>query len=949
MVTSDSTRTHATGPAGQAPGWSTPGGALAERLGLALGDSSCEVTGRSLDLLAMAHDASHYLVHPQAVARPHSTEQVAEVMRACARLGVPLTFRGGGTSLSGQALSDSVLVDTRTAFGGVEVLDGGRRVRVQPGVTVRVVNAHLAGYGRRIGPDPASEGACTIGGVIANNSSGMQCGTQANAYQTVESMVIVLPSGTVVDSGRPDAAAYFARAEPDMHTGLIRLRDAIRGDADSVATLRRLFSIKNTMGYGLNSFLDHDDPLEILVHLMVGSEGTLGFVASVVFRTVEVLPQIATGLLVFDDLQRASEAVPQVSAMGVSTAELLDAASLRVAQLDPACPEQIRRLAVERHAALLVELQATTADELSAMSASADRQLADLALASAAEMTSDARERASLWRTRKGLYSAVAGARPQGSNALLEDVAVHVEQLGQLCQGLTELFDAHDYEAPVIFGHARDGNLHFMLNEQFTDERKLRRYQDFTEDMVTLVLGLGGTLKAEHGTGRIMAPFVERQYGATLTDAMRELKRLVDPRGLLNPGSVLTDDDGIWLRDLKTAPKVEEEVDRCVECGFCEPVCPSRTLTTTPRQRIVIRRELAAAAARGDTALVAELERDYVYDGVHTCAVDGMCGTACPVLINTGDLTRRLRAESVSPAGDRVWTAAAGHWAFAARAGSVALTVADRLPAGLPVGVTAAVRKVASDEAVPQYDSVLPAGGPVRPFLDEPGAEAVFFAACLSTMFGDGAAAAFLSLCRKAGVPLRTPPGLEGLCCGTPWKSKGHLAGHKRMRELALESLAVATEVGRLPVVIESSSCAEGLKVLVGDAGYTVLDALDFVADRVAGRLDVVPRPGRVIVHPTCSSTQLGSTEALMTLARLVSDDVVVPMSWGCCAFAGDRGLLHPELTAAATAREAAEVGQLADSDTSFVSSNRPCEIGMTRATGRPYRHVLELLDAAAT
>jgi D-lactate dehydrogenase len=566
-----------------------------------------------------------------------------------------------------------------------------------------------------------------------------------------------------------------------------------------------------------------------------------------------------------------------------------------------------------------------------------------------------------LWRIRKGLYSAVAGARPQGSNALLEDVAVHTEQLGELCGGLTGLFDRHGYQGSVIFGHARDGNLHFMLNEQFTDEQKLRRYQDFTEDMVDLVLRLGGTLKAEHGTGRIMAPFVERQYGAALTGAMRELKAMVDPGALLNPGSVLTDDDGIWLRDLKTAPTVEEEVDRCVECGFCEPVCPSRTLTTTPRQRIVLRREMAAAEARGDIALKEELQRDYEYDGVHTCAVDGMCGVACPVLINTGDLTRRLRAESSSALAERVWATASDHWGVAARAGAAALTVADRVPAALPVGVTRAVRRVASHETVPQYDPGLPPGGAPRPVLDQPGAAAVLFAACIGTMFGPGtgpgagpavpggvgAAASFVRLCERAGVPLRTPPDLESLCCGTPWKSKGHHAGHARMRERVVASLAEATDGGRLPVVVEASSCAEGLTVMLADAGYTVLDAVSFVVDRVADRLAVTRRTRRAVVHPTCSATQLGSSDALLRLTGMVAEDVVVPVAWGCCAFAGDRGLLHPELTAAATAGEAEEVRRVPVAGTVYVSSNRTCEIGMARATGLPYRHLLELLDEA--
>jgi D-lactate dehydrogenase len=876
-------------------------------------------------------------------------------MRACARLGVPLTFRGGGTSLSGQALSDSVLVDTRTDFQGVEVLDAGRRVRVQPGVTVRTVNAHLAPHRRRLGPDPASEGACTVGGVIANNSSGMQCGTELNAYHTVESMVIVLPSGTVLDSASPDAARRLATSEPDLYDGLLALRERIRADASAVATLRRLFAIKNTMGYGLNAFLDHDEPLEILVRLMVGSEGTLGFVASVVFRTVEVLPAAATGLLIFDDLRSAAEAVPDVSAGGVATVELLDAASLRVAQADPACPRQIRGLDVRRlgadgAAALLVELQAATPDELGDLTRKADHVLSALPRCSVGELTTDAAERAALWRTRKGLYSAVAWARPTGTNALLEDVAVPAARLGELARGLTGLFSDHGYEGSVIFGHARDGNLHFLLNERFDSPALLRRYEAFTIDLVDLVLGLDGTLKAEHGTGRIMTPFVERQYGPSLTDAMRELKRLVDPRALLNPGSVLSDDDGLWLRDLKTAHPVEAEVDRCVECGFCEPVCPSRDLTTTPRQRIVLRREMAAAAARGDRALLDQLAADYEYDGVQTCAADGMCGLACPVRIDTGDLTRRLRARGTSAGSERLWAFSADHWGAATRIGSAALTAADRAPSPVPVAVSRAARRVAGEEAVPLYDPVLSGGGPPRPDLGGDEAHAVLFAACIGTLFDGGATQALVRMCERTGVRLQTPPSLNALCCGTPWKSKGHLTGYERMRSRVRAALDAATDGGRLPVVVDASSCADGLRYLVADAGLTVVDCLDFVADQVAPRLRITGPVGSVVIHPTCSTDALGSTDALLRLARLVSQDVHVPVAWGCCAFAGDRGLLHPELTAAATAPEAAEVGALETSrDTAYVSANRTCEIGMTKATGRLYRHMLELLDSATS
>ena len=929
-------------------------GALTRALITATGDAA-RVSIRALDRHAAAHDASHFLLTPRVVVTARDAAEVGRLFAVSARHGVPLTLRSGGTSLSGQAVSDGILVDVRKGFRTIRVLDGGARIRTQPGVTVRRLNAELAPYGRKIGPDPASETACTIGGVVANNSSGMACGTIENTYRTLDSMVVVLPSGTVVDTGAADADARLAHDEPEIFAGLLRLRDRVRAHPGSVATVRRQFAMKNTMGYGLNAFLDFDPPSQILAHLVVGSEGTLGFVAEVTLRTVPVRAHTATTLLVFDDLGAANRALPALVETGAATVELMDSRSLRVGQQLPDTPPQVAAIDVVAQAALLVEYQSTDGGELDALTAAAATVLTNLGLRHPPVLTREPAAAARLWKLRKGLYASVAGARESGTTALLEDVVVPVDLLADTCSALGELFDRYQYRDSVIFGHAKDGNIHFLLTDRFGDDESLGRYADFTEHMVDLVLGHGGSLKAEHGTGRVMAPYVRRQYGDELYDVMVAVKKLIDPSGLLNPGVLLDDDPDAHLRHIKVTPTVEAEVDRCVECGYCEPVCPSSDLTLTPRQRIVVRRAIASAGLSGDRELAAELSEAYDYAGVQTCAVDGMCGTACPVLINTGDLVRRLRQEDRGRLADKGWAVAAKHWAGASRAAGAALTTAAVVPAALPVTASRAARAVAGTDVVPQWSADLPPGGhrrrrptpPTRP-------DVVYLPACVNAMFGGAGDSAgvqdgFEKLCALAGLTLTVPDGIDSLCCGTPWSSKGMATGYRTMSERTTAAVLRASRDGALPVVCDASSCTEGLvKMLRKSAPHVrVIDAVTLIRERVLPLLGDLPRLPSVTVHPTCSSSQLGVTEDLLAIARKIAEDVVVPTDWGCCGFAGDRGMLHPELTAAATSRQADQVR--AHPTSAHASCNRTCEMAMTRATGSTYRHIVEILaDVAA-
>ena len=912
------------------------------------------VKTRALDLHANAHDASHFLLIPQAVVVAADAAEVGQLLRASAAQGVPLTFRAGGTSLSGQGVTDGVLVDVRRNFKDVEVLENGARVRVQPGVTVRALNARLAPYGRKFGPDPASEGACTIGGVVANNSSGMACGTVNNTYNTVESVTCVLPSGTVIDTGAPGADERLRTLEPDLHEGLARLSRRVRGNPASVATIEHQFSMKNTMGYGINSLLDFQRPVDILAHLIVGSEGTLGFVAEAVFRTIPLLSQVTTGLLIFPDLEAANQALPALVGTGAATLELMDALSLKVGQSLRGTPPVILDLAVREHAALLVEYHADSAERLGELQRGGVELVETLALSAPAAFSADAGVRAQLWHLRKGLYAAVAGARRQGTTALLEDVVVPVDSLGRTCIELVKLFDKHHYLNSVIFGHAKDGNIHFMLTDGFAAKEELERYAAFTEDMVDVVLGMGGSLKAEHGTGRVMAPYVRRQYGDELYDVMREVKRLFDPIGMLNPGVLIDEDPKAHLRHIKTALPVAAEVDRCVSCGYCEPVCPSRNLTLTPRQRIVTLRAIEQARLDGDLALVAELERDYGYAAVDTCAVDGLCQSACPVDINTADLVKGFRQKNAAPAINGLWGAAAKHWSVVTKGAALALSGVRKVPTGLLLPPNKLGRMVLGPDTLPLYSGELPGGGSLRARPAPTSTPtAVYFPACVGTMFGPaiddapGIQRSFERLCERAGITLLVPAGIDKLCCGTPWSSKGLVAGQATMNHKTLAALRAATNNGQLPIVCDASSCTEGLRHTIAndpsDTPMTIIDSVQFALKHILPHLPEYTKLESLALHPTCSSTLMGLNESLKTVAQSVAKHVEVSLNVGCCAFAGDRGMLHPELTASATQAEAADVAAM--NATAHASCNRTCELGMTRATGKPYRHVLELLE----
>lgn len=921
------------------------------------------VLTRDIDCIAYASDASFYRLVPKAVVQPVSIVEIQRLFEFSGRYRIPLTFRAAGTSLSGQAVTDGILVHIAKHWKTLEVLDGGRRVRVGPGVVGAQVNNALRVYGAKLGPDPASINVCMTGGILANNSSGMCCGVKDNSYHTVESLVFVLPSGLVLDTAQPDADEQLYRHAPDLANGLLRLKHHIEEQPALRDRIRAKYRIKNTTGYSLNAFLDYSSPSDILSRLLIGSEGTLGFIAEAVFRTIPDLPLKYTGLLFFATPAAACEAITPLKESGAAALELLDYASLRSVEGKPGVPRYPEPLPTTA-AALLVEYQAVSEEEREQYRSAAQVACRDLALLEQPDFTSDVQKQMALWAVRKGLLPSVGGVRESGTTALIEDVAFPVERLAEAVTDLRQVLVRHGYSNAIIFGHAKDGNLHFVITQSFNDDRAVQRYARFMDDLVELVVQrYDGSLKAEHGTGRNIAPFVETEWGAEAYAVMKELKRLVDPLNLLNPGVILNTNPRAHLTDLKTLPSVEKEVDMCIECGYCETVCPSRNLTMTPRQRIVVRREMTRLAEQGVVNF--QLNEDYRYSGMDTCAADGVCSLACPVDINTGDLIKQLRTESHSFREGERMVVVARHLAAVetlTKAGLQLGWVASRVLTTPGLNTLIRGMEAVSGIHLPKWNTALPRvrreGVPTRLDLN---AEYVYFPTCISRVMGSAPdedsqplIETLMKLADRAGISLVISEEPRGLCCGMPFFSKGFSAAGAQCLASTVEALWNLSDHGRLPVVTDASSCAfelhHGGSALDSDVAdkwrsMTFMDSIDFAHDVLLPRLHIRRRLERVAVHPVCSVRKAGNGRKLEVLVGTCAETVVMPQQPECCGMAGDRGLLFPELTESATHPEAIDIQR--EHCDMYVSSNIPCETAMTSAVGERYTSFLYLLEYA--
>jgi len=905
--------------------------------------------------LAYGTDASFYRLIPKLVVITKNEREVSLVMSECTNLSVPVTFRAAGTSLSGQAITDSVLLIAGSHWKKFNINENGTEIRLQPGLTGGQVNTLLEPYGRKIGPDPASVNSAMIGGIAANNASGMCCGTSENSYKTIAGIKIIFSDGTILDTRDESSKSSFRNSHSRLLSDILLLAKSATGNSILAERIRKKYKMKNTTGYSLNALIDFKDPFDIIEHLMIGSEGTLGFISEINYKTVINYRYKASSLMIFPNIENACKAVSLLKTTPVSAVELIDRAGLRSVENEKGIPGFLKFLE-NNVCALLVETVGGNKEEINRNIKLIKNSIKSIVVERPVTFTDIPEEYEQLWKIRKGLFPSVGAMRKSGTTVIIEDVAFPVESLAEATLDLQYLLEKYGYSEAVIFGHALEGNLHFVFTQDFSNQEEIDRYAGLMSEVSELVVRkYDGSLKAEHGTGRNMAPFVEMEWGKDAYYLMKEIKRIFDPLNILNPGVILNTDMHVHLRNLKPIPVANEIIDKCTECGFCEPACVSAGLTLTPRQRIVIHREIVSLQKSGrEPHIVGALVNTFNYAGNETCATDGLCATACPVKIDTGKLIKNLRSEK-NFTHDHTANWIADHMSFVTASARQALSILNFIHTILG---TKAMRFISGNlraltgNRIPLWNPFMPKGSKTIKYVNAIESEnlrkVVYFPSCINRSMGLSQdhyeelqlSEKMVQLLNKGGYEVIYPDNLNNLCCGMAFSSKGYAAaGGKKSDELET-ALIKASNNGEYPVLCDMSPCLYTMKENM-KSGLKLYEPVEFITQFLIPWLTITPVDETITVFPVCSMKKMELDQKLIDLARLCAKEVIVPHN-NCCGFAGDRGFTFPELNKHGL-RNLKE--QLPWRVKDGYSTSRTCEIGLSLHSGLSYKSIIYLVD----
>lgn len=889
------------------------------------------------DRINRSRDASYYEIMPKSVCFPENRRDILALFDYSRRSRRSVTFRAAGTSLSGQALGNDIIADISRNWQDFSYNPYNETITAQASVIAGRVNEYLSKFGRMIGPDPASINSATIAGICSNNSSGMSSGIVRNPYSTVLSMTYILPDGAVIDSNMSDS--FFKDKHPILYNSIQEIRDKILNDNELVNIIKSNYEVKNVIGYSLNSFIDFFAPIDILTHLMIGSEGTLGFIEKATLKTFKIKPVKHTILLAFNDLEASSKAINSLLPTKPESMEIMDAIAVKsVGKL----PEELTYLndLNDVGAVFLIEYGFDNSENNIEKNEHIYNIINNLTIFGKAIVANSPELREKLWFIRRGILASIGGNRPKGTSIVIEDIAIPQRNFANAISELRQILDNYSFTESAIFGHCLDGNIHFLLPVDFSKSFHINRFEQFTNNLITFVKSQKGSLKAEHGTGRSMAPFVINQWGQKAYEIMREIKSLIDPDGMLNPDVILSNDNSLHIKDLKHIPQKDSLIDKCIECGFCEHICPSRNLTFTPRHRIV--------SFRKDT----HDAENFQYLCLDTCAVDGLCETVCPIGINVGNFVKSERSKRISNNTNRLANSIIKYGKISEILLSSGIKSSNIVSKAISVKYFN--RLLSLSTANIAWSSYI--GNPINiNNLTSKQATAVYYPCCISRLMGKDddktdIIHTFTDICQTAGIKIKMPRNLKGQCCGMAFGSKGLKLQQITAISNLVEELFEASMHGNIPIVFDSSSCWYSFKYqsVIEDEAINnkwkklrILDSYEFIEEYILKRLKLY-KLDSIALHINCSVRKSGNAERLINFCKSLSNNIFTPNDKSCCGYAGDRGITHPELYKSAIQPKILEYKGL-DFD-GYYSTNIPCQTALSDGTGNSFQSIFHLI-----
>ena len=914
-------------------------------------------------------DASIYRRVPLGVVFPRDADDVVAAVAACRRHGVPVTARGGGTSIAGQAVGPGVVLDCSRHLTRVLAVDpGGRTAVVEPGVVLDDLARALAPHGLAFGPDPSTHSRATIGGMIGNNACGAHSVAWGRTSDAVLSLDVLLYDGTrmTVRALTPDQVEEVVAGGGRAGEVHAALRDLAR---HHLAALRRELGRfpRQGSGYALEHLLpEHGFDV---ARALVGSEGTCALVLAATVRLV--VPPAARALVVagYPDPPAAADATPAVLAHRPLAVEGIDGALVDAWRTRHVAPAEVTL--PPGRAWLYVEVGGATPAQARAR---ADALGAALPGASGVRTITEPAEQRALWRIREE-GSGLATRLPDGSEAWpgWEDAAVPVDRLGAYLRDFTALLGRHGRRG-VVYGHYGEGCLHVRIDFDLATPAGVAGYRAFLEDAARLVASHGGSLSGEHGDGRARAELLPLLYSPEVVAAFEEFKAVWDPAGGLNPGvlvwadrtdahlrvgpgSVAPRPERTWFAYATDGGDLARAVRRCVGVGACRAehgpgvMCPSYQVTRDERDSTRGRARVLGEMLRGE--LVTDGWRaPEVLDALDLCLACKACRTDCPVNVDLATYKaeflahhyrRRLRpASHYSMGWLPVW----------ARLGSAAPVLANALTARPLAGAVKRLAGIAPERTLPrlaqptfrQWYARRPRVGGGRPV--------VLWADTFTEHFAAQVGRAATDVLARAGFAPLVPP--AGRCCGLTWVSTGQLGVATRVLRRTLATLDPVVSRG-VPVVVLEPSCAatlrDDLPALLPDdpRARRVAAAVRTLAELLVESGWEPPQLGVTALRQEhCHQhAVLGSTADEELLER--AGVTLAPLAAGCCGLAGHFGFerAHYAVSMAVGERALLPAVRAAGPDTVVLADGFSCRTQVAQATGREAQHLAELLAAA--